>query len=154
MWEYLYPMQCSYMDIYRRTHRTYAKFLLIIVCKIMEVFRCASISWFQVVSESVIHAFRLAHLRVFQSYFFKNPFNNVDKFMQLIWHIQKIEQNSTRPVSDWPTYLQGNALIRLGSDKKIQTPKSKPMKRKLFFQRHFAFFVSDHVRSRSACSEG
>ena len=32
-------------------------------------FRCASISWFQVVSQSVIDVFRLAHLRVFQSYF-------------------------------------------------------------------------------------
>ena len=34
------------------------------------LFRCASISWFQVVSESVIDVFRLAHLRVFQSYLF------------------------------------------------------------------------------------
>ena len=34
-------------------------------------FRCASISWFQVVIQWVIHAFRLAYLRVFQSYFNK-----------------------------------------------------------------------------------
>ena len=33
------------------------------------LFRCASISWFQVVCKSVIHVFlQLAHLRVFQSY--------------------------------------------------------------------------------------
>ena len=31
--------------------------------------RCASISWFQVVSQSVVDVFRLAHLRVFQRYF-------------------------------------------------------------------------------------
>ena len=37
---------------------------------IINIFRCASISWFQVVSESVIDVFRLAHLRVFQSYYF------------------------------------------------------------------------------------
>ena len=36
---------------------------------IIKLFRCASISWFQVVSQSVIDVFRLAHLRVFQSYF-------------------------------------------------------------------------------------
>ena len=33
-------------------------------------FRCASISWFQVVSKWVIDLFQLARLRVFQSYFF------------------------------------------------------------------------------------
>ena len=33
------------------------------------IFRCASISWFQVVSQSVIDVLRLAHLQVFQSYF-------------------------------------------------------------------------------------
>ena len=32
------------------------------------IFRCASISWFQVVSQWVSDVFRLAHLRVFQSY--------------------------------------------------------------------------------------
>ena len=35
-----------------------------------EVFRCASISWIQVVSQSVRDVFQLAHLRVFQSYFY------------------------------------------------------------------------------------
>ena len=34
------------------------------------LFRCASISWFQVVSQWVSDVFRLAHLRVFQSYFY------------------------------------------------------------------------------------
>ena len=34
------------------------------------IFRCASISWFQVVTKSVIHLFlQLAHLRVFQIFF-------------------------------------------------------------------------------------
>ena len=33
------------------------------------LFRCASISWFQVVRKSVSDVFRLAHLRVFQGYF-------------------------------------------------------------------------------------
>ena len=37
--------------------------------KICTVFRCASISWFQIVSQWVTDVFRLAHLRVFQSYF-------------------------------------------------------------------------------------
>ena len=38
-----------------------------------EVFRCASISWFQVVSQPVINLFlQLAHLRVFQSYLYFN----------------------------------------------------------------------------------
>ena len=38
--------------------------------KQLPLFRCASISWFEVVSGSVINIFlRLAHLRVFQSYF-------------------------------------------------------------------------------------
>ena len=32
------------------------------------LFRCAGISWFQVVRKSVSDVFRLAHLRVFQSY--------------------------------------------------------------------------------------
>ena len=41
---------------------------------LMFFFRCASIFWFQVVSQSVIHAFRLAHLRVFQSYFISSSF--------------------------------------------------------------------------------
>ena len=37
-------------------------FLLVAFC----IFRCASISWFQAVSGSVIYRFQLAHLRVFQ----------------------------------------------------------------------------------------
>ena len=37
-----------------------------------EFFRCASISWFEVVTQSVSDVFRLAHLRVFQSFFLKN----------------------------------------------------------------------------------
>ena len=44
------------------------------VKKEIGIFRCASISWFQVVSQSVIHAFRLAHLRGFQSYFISSSF--------------------------------------------------------------------------------
>ena len=36
-------------------------------------FRCASISWFQVVTQSVSDVFRLAHLRVFQSYSGQGP---------------------------------------------------------------------------------
>ena len=35
----------------------------------LNFFRCASISWFQVVTQSVSDVFRLAHLRVFQSCF-------------------------------------------------------------------------------------
>ena len=41
--------------------------LQLLLC--LGLFRCASISWFQVVSQSVSHTFlQLAHLRVFQSY--------------------------------------------------------------------------------------
>ena len=36
----------------------------------LEIFRCASISWIQVVSQSVRDVFQLAHLWVFQSYFY------------------------------------------------------------------------------------
>ena len=36
---------------------------------VLVFFRCASISWFQVVSKWVIYVLGLAHLRVFQSYF-------------------------------------------------------------------------------------
>ena len=34
-------------------------------------FRCASISWFQVVSQPVIYVFQLAHLRVFQIFIYE-----------------------------------------------------------------------------------
>ena len=37
-----------------------------------DLFRCASISWFQVVSKWVTCRFQLAHLRVFQSYSFEH----------------------------------------------------------------------------------
>ena len=37
-----------------------------------DIFRCASISWFQAVTQSVVNLFlQLAHLRVFKSYFCK-----------------------------------------------------------------------------------
>ena len=42
---------------------------------VLGIFRCASISWFQVVSQWVSDVFRLAHLRVFQSYFIWNIFH-------------------------------------------------------------------------------
>ena len=49
-----------------------SKFFIILAAeKWKGLFRCASISWFQVVTESVIHLFlQLAHLRVFQIYFY------------------------------------------------------------------------------------
>ena len=47
-----------------------SKLLNVFVNFVTQIFRCASISWFQVVSQSVIDVFRLAHLRVFQSFFF------------------------------------------------------------------------------------
>ena len=42
---------------------------VILSCYNFVLFRCASISWIQVVSKSVRDVFQLAHLRVFQSYF-------------------------------------------------------------------------------------
>ena len=53
--------------------------VLISVVLCTTLFRCASISWFQVVREWVSDVFRLAHLRVFQSYF--NIVQNVLKII-------------------------------------------------------------------------
>ena len=53
--------------------------------KSQHIFRCASISWFQVVSNWVRDVFRLAHLRVFQRYRNKNCHPVYQTFLKGLW---------------------------------------------------------------------
>ena len=116
-----------------------------------QIFRCASISWFQAVSGSVIYRFQLAHLRVFQIIVFRvrlscpwrktdQKFRDQIKFLKLYsilcyncWVLQTAHLCYWQPT--WPShpvFLSGCFIVVFSKMKSVSSSKKQNCSHILF----------------------